>query len=69
MKKKNSLASKSIYQFKITLKGVKPAVWRRFAVPGEMSLHDASLVILQVMGWSNMHLHAYHIEGNEYGMP
>ena len=45
-----------LLQFKITLLGIKPAIWRRIHVRnctlGE--LHDT---IQAVMGWENYHLH------------
>jgi hypothetical protein len=58
-----------IYQIKITLKDISPKIWRRFAVPSDMSLHDLSKVIFEVMGWGGYHLYAFHIGGLEYGLP
>jgi hypothetical protein len=69
LKKVKPAAKRKIYQFKITLKDISPKIWRRFAAPADMSLHDLSMVIIEVMGWSGAHLYAYHIGGLEYGMP
>ena len=58
-----------VYQFKITLKSVRPPIWRRFLVEPGMTLHDLHLVINEVMGWSNYHLHEFDIQGERYGAP
>lgn len=55
------------YQFKISLSGTKPLVWRRFQVP-ECSLgalHDA---IQMVMGWEDAHLHSFIISKESFTM-
>jgi len=38
----------SLLQFKITLKGIRPPVWRRFLVPEGISLSDLHDVIQEV---------------------
>src|SRR4051812_11865612 len=57
-----------IYQLKITLRDVKPPIWRRVQVKdGTLArLHD---VIQASMGWTNSHLHAFEIGGEQYGEP
>lgn len=57
-----------VYQFKITLKYVKPPVWRRVQVKdGTLAkLHD---VIQTVMPWTNSHLRAFEVGGEQYGEP
>ncbi|MCR5143875.1 MAG: plasmid pRiA4b ORF-3 family protein [Lachnospiraceae bacterium] len=47
------------YQLKITLKEVKPAVWRRVIVPEGISFSQLTMVIHEVMGWSGYHLSEY----------
>ncbi len=61
--------SLSAYQFKITLLGIEPPVWRRFQVDNFIRLSRLSAIILVVMGWNNSHLHRFEIAGKEYGMP
>lgn len=56
-----------LYQLKITLEDIKPAVWRRFVVPASIELPEFHLVIQCVMGWYNSHLHAFEIGGESYG--
>jgi len=53
--------SLNIYQFKITLKGVKPQIWRRIQVPGNYNFEDLHLAIQDAMGWDGYHLHQFEI--------
>ena len=50
---------KKIYQFKITLKGVKPSIWRRIQVPENYNFENLSDAILSAMGWYGTHLHSF----------
>jgi len=43
-----------IYQFKVTLIGVTPPVWRRVHVSGEFSLAQLHRALQVVMGWENV---------------
>jgi hypothetical protein len=56
----------SVYQLKVTLRDVKPPVWRRVEVKDctLARLHD---VIVDSMGWDGMHLHAFEVGGEQYG--
>jgi hypothetical protein len=55
-----------IYQLKITLKGVKPPVWRRVEVPADMKLSDLNYLIINVMGWGGGHLTSFEFDYEEY---
>src|SRR4051794_23805288 len=57
-----------VHQLKITLKDVKPPIWRRVQVKDCTlgKLHD---VIQAVMGWHDSHLHAFDVGGVQYGPP
>jgi len=59
----------SIYQLKITLQDVRPPIWRRVQVDSDTTLSKLHRIIQASMGWTNSHLHAYLIEGVEYGQP
>jgi hypothetical protein len=50
-----------IYQFKIVLKGITPAIWRRIQVPEGYSFWDLHVAIQDAMGWLDYHLHAFRI--------
>ncbi|MBF0565950.1 MAG: plasmid pRiA4b ORF-3 family protein [Nitrospirae bacterium] len=59
---------KQIYQFKITLKDIKPPVWRRIMVPGTFTFENLHFTIQDAMGWSDSHLHAFFIVNPATGM-
>jgi hypothetical protein len=50
-----------VYQFKITLKGVQPPIWRRIQVPASYSFWDLHVALQDSMGWLDYHLHAFRI--------
>ncbi len=60
-------AADGVVSLKVTLKGTKPPVWRRLLVPGSMTLGDLSEAILAAMGWIGGHLHAFDVDGRQYG--
>jgi hypothetical protein len=47
------------YELKVTLEHTRPAVWRQFVVPGEITLDRLHDVIQIVMGWQDCHLHVF----------
>jgi hypothetical protein len=57
-----------VYQLKITLRDSRPPVWRRVQVK-DCSLAKLHEVIQTCMGWSNSHLHAFEVGGEQYGEP
>ena len=57
-----------LYQFKITLLDIKPAIWRRIQVP-DCALVDLHEYIQAAFGWENYHLHQFDIEGVRYSQP
>lgn len=48
-----------VYQFKITLKGTKPPIWRRIQVPETYTFWDLHVAIQDAMGWEDYHLHEF----------
>lgn len=58
-----------IFQLKIQLLGVRPPVWRRVLVPGEITLAELHDVIQTAMGWSDSHLHAFEVGETRYAVP
>lgn len=60
---------KTIYQLKITLKDIRPPIWRRVQVESSTKLSQLHLMIQAAMGWYNCHLHQFSIEGIDYGEP
>ena len=53
--------SNFVYQMKITLKEVKPPIWRRIQVKSDITLKVLHKTIQIVMGWTNSHLHKFDI--------
>lgn len=60
--------SSRLYQFKITLRDVTPAIWRRIQVK-ECTLDKFHERIQTAMGWTNSHLHHFKIGEQSYGDP
>jgi hypothetical protein len=54
------------YQLKITLKRVKPAIWRRITAPAQCSLAELHCVIQEAMGWHDEHLHEFLIDKRRF---
>ncbi|MDQ6849350.1 MAG: plasmid pRiA4b ORF-3 family protein [Actinomycetota bacterium] len=58
-----------IFQLKIQLTGIRPPVWRRVLVPGEIDLGELHDVIQTAFGWTNSHLHQFEIGTARFGTP
>jgi hypothetical protein len=58
----------TVYQFKITLLGPKPLIWRRIQVR-DCTLDKLHEHIQTSMGWTNSHLHQFKIGEQLYGNP
>ncbi len=54
-----------VYQFKVTLKGVTPAVWRRIQVPEIYTFWDLHVAIQDAFGWLDYHLHEFELMNPE----
>ena len=58
-----------IYQLRIELQDLKPAIWRSVLVPGSIKLSNLHIVLLRTMGWMGGHLHEFIIGHTHYGEP
>lgn len=67
VKKALDQARSTAYRLKITLVGLEPPVWRQVLVPGDVNLAGLHWVIQYVMGWSNSHLHMFHVGKQRFG--
>ncbi|PKP54495.1 MAG: hypothetical protein CVT90_00975 [Candidatus Altiarchaeales archaeon HGW-Altiarchaeales-3] len=54
----------NVYQFKITLNGTNPPVWRRIMVPETYSFWDLHVAIQDAMGWEDYHKHIFIIKSS-----
>src|SRR5215469_16526564 len=64
-----TIRSTEIYQFKVTLIGVAPPVWRRIHVSGDFSLAQLHRALQIAMGWENYHLYMFQLGSKTYGDP
>jgi hypothetical protein len=56
-----------IYQFKITLEDISPAIWRRIPVPAAYTFWDLHVAIQDSMGWLDYHLHSFDLKAPSSG--
>ncbi|MBM5810409.1 MAG: plasmid pRiA4b ORF-3 family protein [Gammaproteobacteria bacterium] len=59
----------AIYRLKVSLRGIRPPIWRRFQVPADMTLRKLHDCLQEVMGWTDSHLHQFEAGGVIYGTP
>jgi hypothetical protein len=60
----------SVHLLKVQLEGMKPPVWRRLAVPSDITLGSMHDVIQVAFGWHDAHLHAFEDRsGGRYAPP
>ena len=56
-------------QFRISVKGVKPEIWRKLLVSSDITLEKLHTVLQVLMGWKNHHLYAFVINQKRYSPP
>ncbi len=59
----------SIHQIKVSLKNIRPPIWRRLQVDSRTTLGSLHNIIQAAMGWGNYHLYTFDIGGEQYGRP
>ena len=69
MKLRHDKRADAVFQLRISLDGIEPAIWRRVLVPGSWTLRRLHGVIQKSMGWTNSHLHKFQSDGRELGRP
>jgi hypothetical protein len=62
-------ASAPLYHLKVVLDETKPIIWRRLQVPGSANLGWLHAVLQVAIGWTNSHLHQFHIGPLLYSDP
>ena len=63
--RKPKAAKATVFQLKITLKGIKPPIWRRVQTR-DCTLAHVHDIIQLAMGWQFSHLHTFEIGGEHY---
>jgi len=64
-----SSTSDGVYQVKITLKGIRPPIWRRLLVEPDTRLDRLHHILQEAMGWYDSHLHQFAVGRTLYGVP
>ncbi len=57
-----------VYQFKVTIKGSHPPIWREFQTQ-DCTLGELHELLQDVMGWTDSHLHQFVVKRQIYGNP
>lgn len=57
-----------IFQFKISLKDVRPKIWRIIEVPKDYTFDRFNIVILNTMGWKGNHLYRFNVPNPNTGL-
>ncbi len=60
---------KTVHRLKVTLRHVRPPVWRRIEVRSTTKLSELAPTLESTMGWLSEHLHAFDANGDRYGQP
>ena len=69
MPAKQATTPTAVYQLKVSLRDSKPPIWRRLEVLSTTNLAKLHKILQIAMGWTNSHLHQFHIAGQAYSDP
>lgn len=61
--------ARTVHRLKVSLRQVKPPVWRRIEVPTSIKLSDLADALEAAMGWLGGHLHSFEADGVLYETP
>ncbi|MGH3687958.1 MAG: plasmid pRiA4b ORF-3 family protein [Pseudonocardiaceae bacterium] len=59
----------SVHTIKVSLRHMKPPIWRRLQVPAKTSLAQLHHIIQAAMGWDDCHLHQFEVRELCYAAP
>ena len=66
---KKTIPHSRMIQFRLSVKGVKPEIWRKLLVSSDITLERLHTVLQVLMGWKNHHLYAFVISQKRYSPP
>jgi Plasmid pRiA4b ORF-3-like protein len=58
-----------LFRLKVTLRGIRPPVWRRIEVAGDTTFARLHAILQTAFDWTDSHLHVFHAGGEEIGVP
>lgn len=61
--------TRDLYQFKVSVRGISPQIWRRIQVWEDYTLDQLHRVLQMAMGWENYHLYEFRIACTMYRDP
>jgi Plasmid pRiA4b ORF-3-like protein/Domain of unknown function (DUF1841) len=57
----------AVYQIKVSLRSIRPPIWRRLRLPAGTSLGELHGVLQVAFGWDDDHLHAFEVGKRRFG--
>jgi hypothetical protein len=51
--------SAEVVQLRVSLRGIRPPIWRRLEVPADITLHRLHRALQVAFGWDDAHLHRF----------
>ena len=58
-----------VFQLKVTIRDIRPPVWRRIRVSGRITFYRLHKIIQDLFAWEDYHLHEFILSGVHYGDP
>jgi hypothetical protein len=58
-----------LLQLKLTVKNVRPEIWRKLLVSSDITLEKLHSILQTLMGWKSVHLYAFVINKKQYSPP
>jgi hypothetical protein len=59
----------TVFRLKVRLRDVRPPIWRRIEVPGNVTFAKLHHILQAAMGWTDSHLHEFIVGGRHIGRP
>ncbi len=69
MARKRTKSQPRAYQLKVTIRDIRPPVWRRIRVVGSITFYRLHQIIQNIFAWEDYHLHEFIVDGVHYGAP
>ena len=59
----------AIVRLTVSLRGVRPSIWRRLELPASLTFAELSAIILTAFGWTGCHSHDFALADRRIGVP